>query len=338
MKSWIRDTLGGLLWGLGITAPRGPERFTIVMFHRVLPAAVRDDYPLPGIAVTPEELRWFLGFFRQHFVCGSLQEMAARWLADQHQSGPPLLAVTFDDGQLDNYTHALPVLREAQVQASFFPALAHVESGQALWHDRLGGAIQRMLRADEAASRAALADMGVRLPRGSLRTAVEFAVEDAKRLEPDFRLDRVEQIEGLAPRAEPEWAGMMSWDQLRALVAEGHEVGSHSLSHAFLPQCSDEELAAEVGESRTRLRDQLGIECESFCYPNGDSDARTARAVAAAGYRYGVTTRWGANARSVDLYRLNRCNMNFEQTCDRRGELSAARLAWRISGLQPGLG
>jgi len=32
----------------------------------------------------------------------------------------------------------------------------------------------------------------------------------------------------------PDWGGMMSWDQIRTMADEGHEIGSHTVTHSIL--------------------------------------------------------------------------------------------------------
>jgi peptidoglycan/xylan/chitin deacetylase (PgdA/CDA1 family) len=128
----------------------------------------------------------------------------------------------------------------------------------------------------------------------------------------------------------------MNWEQLRDLAGRGHEVGSHSLSHPLLPTVGDAELERESAGSRARLEAQLGVSCESFCYPNGDCDGRVVAAVRRAGYARAVTTAWGPNTAGADPLRLTRCDLQGTHARDRSGALSAPRLAFRLSPHFPG--
>ncbi len=81
----------------------------------------------------------------------------------------------------------------------------------------------------------------------------------------------------------------LSWDDARALVAAGWEIGSHTCSHPRLTGLPDAALAYELSESRKRCEDGLGRPCLTLAYPYGDHDARVVEAAAAAGYRFACT-------------------------------------------------
>lgn len=329
----LRDVAASALDLSSVTRPsrRARNKLTIATFHRVLPSEQLAQYPLPVLAVTPEELRWFLAFFARHFECGTLQNAVSK-LRQRPSSARPLLAITFDDGQLDNYLHARPVLEGLGLRATFFVPLDAVEGGGALWHDRLAYVAQRLLEDD---------------PRGGAAQLRKFqldatdpgrAVRSAKRLSPSEREVLIAELEAAAGgAASPPWDGFMSWEQLRELSDAGHEIGSHSMSHALLTQCDEAALAHEVQTSRDILRDRLNATVDSFCYPNGDANAQVVAAVKRAGYTQAVTTGWGLNGALAEPLALRRCDMAGRHARDRHGRLSTSRLKWRISGLYPGL-
>ena len=84
-------------------------------------------------------------------------------------------------------------------------------------------------------------------------------------------------------------AGVLGWDELALLAGEGWEIGSHTITHALLPELDDGALEHEVRGSREELEGALGLPCRSIAYPYGAFDARVRAAVAAAGYSAGCT-------------------------------------------------
>jgi peptidoglycan/xylan/chitin deacetylase (PgdA/CDA1 family) len=95
---------------------------------------------------------------------------------------------------------------------------------------------------------------------------------------------------------------MMTLDQVRAVAAAGHEIGSHSVSHDALPTLSDAALAAELRDSKARLEQIAGRpgSVTSIAYPYGLYDARVIAAAKAAGYRSGRVVDEGYTSR-LDL-------------------------------------
>jgi peptidoglycan/xylan/chitin deacetylase (PgdA/CDA1 family) len=81
----------------------------------------------------------------------------------------------------------------------------------------------------------------------------------------------------------------LSWEELRELAAEGWEIGSHTRSHPRLTTLADDDLDAELRESRRECEAAIGRPCLSIAYPYSDVDARVARAARRAGYLVGAT-------------------------------------------------
>jgi peptidoglycan/xylan/chitin deacetylase (PgdA/CDA1 family) len=99
------------------------------------------------------------------------------------------------------------------------------------------------------------------------------------------------------------------WDQIRAALGDGIEVGVHSGTHPSLPRLTDLELAREIVASRAILRDATGVSPQFFAYPFGDWDARVRDFVRAAGYVGALTLDFGLNDGSVDRWALRRVNV-----------------------------
>lgn len=343
-KAIARDCLSSAHWPFFAARVRNAKSrwakcLHIVTLHRVLPAEKLRAYPLPGLAVTPEELRELLTFFTRHFDCGTLFDVGSRFCAaasaqsrdtTQRARRRPLLALTFDDGTLDHFLHARPVLDEFGVRATFFVTTDCVKKPTPLWHDALGFAAHRALLQNASHVAQHLQRWGV--PRQHDPIAQARAVVRSAKQEPRAVRERwIAELRALAGgETLPAWDGMMDCAQLATLLREGHEIGSHSNTHPRLPECTDTELATEITDSKTWLETQFGVRVASFCYPNGDFDARTLDRVAKSEYRFAVTTTPGSNTLPANLYTLHRFDLNTENLRDRHGAFSCARLAWRM--------
>jgi peptidoglycan/xylan/chitin deacetylase (PgdA/CDA1 family) len=331
------DALSAAGWWSGRTQPVHchAAQLVIVTFHRVLPELEREQYPYPGLSVTPTELSFCLGYFAQHYEIDLLSRQYAR-LQAKEPSRKPRLAITFDDGQWDNFAHAEPVLRTHELCATFYIPTDAVDQAQLIWHDRLGYAAQEAIKSERmsAAFRELYTQFGLVLAALS----PSHAVEVAKQLSPAARGKLVIDAVRLVASQPPRWGRLMDWSEIRSLHERGHEIGSHSVSHELMPQLDDVEIAHESATSKAKIESAIEAEVQSYCYPNGSSDARCEAAVARAGYRNAVTTRWGANTGDDSPYALRRCDVDARALRDATGQLSRQRLAFRLSGHYPGLG
>lgn len=337
IRSFIRDIAGDLLYATGITQPSKRIKdhpFSIVTFHRVLPVELLKSYPINGIAVTPSEFSWFVKIFKKHFVCGTLSENFARWQAGEITERP-LLSITFDDGQLDNFIYAQPILKAAKIPATFFVVTNGIEYNDTLWYDRLAYAIVKLFEQKPEDLQHHLNELNLTATGTAHEIAISI-VEQAKAVNADQRLNWVKQFEqAVGGLARPDWDGMMNWQQLAQLVQDGHEIGSHSISHPILPLCNDTELQDEIVLSRKILQENLNTSITSFCYPNGDGDERTISLIKEAGYSQAVTTKWGQNQHGISPFLLKRFDIQSQTSRSRQGELSESRLAWRLSPFFP---
>ncbi len=91
---------------------------------------------------------------------------------------------------------------------------------------------------------------------------------------------------------------LMTADQVREVASAGMEIASHGLRHVSLVSATDEELAAEAGESRQILREVSGQGVDGFCYPYGHIDGRVMDRVRTAGYAYGCAI-WRSDSPAI---------------------------------------
>ncbi|MCI5180375.1 MAG: polysaccharide deacetylase family protein [Candidatus Electrothrix sp. AW3_4] len=333
----FRDILSELLYQVSLTKSRkGDHRLlNIITLHRVLPEDLRSSYPIYNIAITPEELSWLLEVLNKYYNIGTLSENLYRW-KDRKPTERPLLSITFDDGQLDNFLYAKPILEAAGICASFFPAVKNIESKKLIWHDRMAYAFANILSKKDKSACQLLTESGIVVSEKTPHEVIIDLLKKAKMLAPEQRLAYLKKLEDATGElVYPEWAGMMDWYQLKELVQGGHEIGSHSMTHPILPLCSDNEISNEVNQSRIILQDQLNIPVKTFCYPNGDYNGKIISVLQKAGYTQAVTTRWGPNNHKDSLFTLRRCDIQSKDIRLRNGKLSVSRLMWRLSKFHP---
>jgi peptidoglycan/xylan/chitin deacetylase (PgdA/CDA1 family) len=89
------------------------------------------------------------------------------------------------------------------------------------------------------------------------------------------------------------------------IVSAGMEIGSHGLSHQYLPSLSDEEERVECARSKQILGELSGCEVRFFALPGGRFKSRTIRALRNTGYSAVCTSKYGYNS-SMPSFLLKR--------------------------------
>jgi L-malate glycosyltransferase len=80
----------------------------------------------------------------------------------------------------------------------------------------------------------------------------------------------------------------MSWGDVRALVAQGFDIGSHTLNHADLGVVSLEQAEDELRTSRVRLESELDTAISMFAFPYGHKRNMRPDTVAVARREYAI--------------------------------------------------
>ncbi len=99
----------------------GQERLWILMYHDVVP----DGEPGGAWTVTESQLRADLEWLTDHGYTFYLPEELAKGTRLARKS----VMLTFDDGYIDNYTLAFPLLREYGAKAVIAPVVGKIEAG-----------------------------------------------------------------------------------------------------------------------------------------------------------------------------------------------------------------
>jgi peptidoglycan/xylan/chitin deacetylase (PgdA/CDA1 family) len=104
-------------------------------------------------------------------------------------------------------------------------------------------------------------------------------------------------------------AHYMTEAQIVDLTRRGFEIGSHSMTHPYVSDLSDQALENEVVGSKRRLEEILGRPVRHFACPGGRVNGRVRASVVAAGYESLATSRTGMARPGTDRYFLPRVAM-----------------------------
>lgn len=297
----------------------------ILSYHRIASAA-----PDPwGMRVSPEL------FFEQMATVARIGTPVslAEFIRPRSDRalGERKIAVTFDDGYLDNLEQALPVLREFRIPATVFVSTGYTGEPffwwEALEHALLRprslppefafehGGKQYAWSLAEAATYSPddyEADCNAMKWRGYPGTRVRFYFEVFDALWAIPHAPRLELVADIMC-----WAGLdqtsladarpMTAGELTMLASDGLiEIGGHSVNHPPLDQLSRDRQIEEIGGGRAFLEKLLGRKIASFAYPHGKYNAATLEILAGLDFECACTTEQKAVTRAENAMLLPR--------------------------------
>jgi peptidoglycan/xylan/chitin deacetylase (PgdA/CDA1 family) len=230
------------------------------MYHRI---ATVDDDPY-GLAVHPDNFRRHLEHLQRLDCVVPLSEMVA-------PGGGTGVAITFDDGYLDNATTAAPLLQEAALPATFFITTGSL-GGRHFWWDQLSSVV--------LGSGAVRGGVDVQVAGQSLwldlhddasrRTALRFLHRRLRPLAPDDLRATMQALLADLPQGAVPSGQSMSLDQLRTLAEHPlTAVGAHTRTHLQLAGQVAALQRAEIEGSVRDLEGLLGRPVTAFAYPFG---------------------------------------------------------------------
>ncbi len=103
-----------------------------------------------------------------------------------------------------------------------------------------------------------------------------------------------------AHRPDADLTRLVTAQELRDVADDGLDIGSHTVTHRWLPGLRHAEVVDEVHRSRHELEDLLQRPVRTFSYPMGGWSPAIRAEVERAGYTVAVTTERGRNHRRQD--------------------------------------
>ena len=290
----------------------------VLTYHRVIDderAPLTNSHP--GIVVSNDVFEMHMRTLRRRFNPISLHELQAH--IEQKTILPERSClVTFDDGWLDNYEIAFPILQKYEIPAVIFLPVNYVSGDSMFWQEEIRMMLSKMLSSDDEEQLAKLVKIleSERTFREPTDADIRSYVVKLKALS-DAEINRALEFirSEFGSQAEsPHYNRYLTWEQVLEMQAAGITFASHALSHRILCGLSDAQCRTELVTSQTILEERLGNPVRAIAYPNGDYDERVMREAKKAGYSMAFSTRGGFVQSSCNPLAIPRNNIHNNST------------------------
>ncbi len=236
----------------------------VIMYHNVLEHTRRD---LNLRNISQADFSRSLRYLRNHYNIVSLREMMTT------PSNARRVAITFDDGLVNNLRFALPVIDELKIPVTFFITTSWLQGQSVLWPDELSYLLQFIDGNIEFRNK-----KFKRFYQNQFRT-----LDGAETLESHLLLSTQEVIDlfmadlrKLTNRSLPDpkipdadWR-MLKSEEIKILCdSEFVEIGSHTVTHKNLMLLNRDQLHLELSESKKYLEQVCEKPMDMIAFPFG---------------------------------------------------------------------
>ncbi|MFL1453588.1 polysaccharide deacetylase family protein [Marinobacter sp. GN3S48] len=255
----------------------------ILMYHRI-----SSDPNAEGL--TADQFRLQVDIIKREFLPMTLRDLLS---AHESREVPDnAVVVTFDDGYADFAEVAFPILQAAGVPATLFVTTGFVNGDIWLWPDQIRYAISHA-GTEQLTLPPFNQSFNVKVdPFESWNTIADHCLTTSNEEKLALIDELYKQLKVTKPVTAPDNFRAVSWKQIKQMIGDGLDIGSHSISHPILTKLNDEQLSNELQRSRQKIEAETGMSVDVFCYPNGrevDFDQRVKECIHQCGYRYAVS-------------------------------------------------
>ncbi|MDZ7265861.1 MAG: polysaccharide deacetylase family protein [candidate division KSB1 bacterium] len=310
LTSLIKAVLfyGGFFALLRLLFPN--RRAALLRYHAVVDPA-DNLYTSPSISLPVRAFERHVRYFARKYRVLSLDHVVEAVL-----DGRPLpknaVVFTFDDGYADNLI-AARILKKYGATGIFYLTTDCIDRRETLWlaevNYLLARSAQPVFRLElEGTTR----EFALRTPREreqAKRAVIKIIKSNDRRVRETVRQQLRAQL------ATADWPAvadriMLTWEQVREMLALGMSIGGHTVSHLNLPNAAPEDARREIAGCKHKLEAVLNLPIRHFSVPNSGPyryyNAQVKRMVGECGFVSSVTSAHGFVDGDSDLLELRR--------------------------------
>ncbi len=247
------------------------QKIVVLMYHNFHQPNSRDHINVSlDITIFERQIK----YLKKYYNIISLQELVD-YLNGKISIPKYSVVLTFDDGYMNNYTLAYPILKKYDVPVSIFLTADFINRDSWIWVNTLEYII----------SQTKIDSLKINIPnngesyfrllnRTDKSKAYKILKNLLKNLHPSELIKLLLQIQqDLKVKIDPQNAinyRMLDYSTIKKMSPQYVEFGSHTLTHPILTKLTRTESIHEIRDSKTALENKINKKIRFFCYPNGD--------------------------------------------------------------------
>lgn len=246
-----------------------PNSLTVLNYHRIGDVSSPEfDTFKPNVSASPEQFELQMEYLKLWFNVVSIRQIV-NWLDGKNSLPPHAALITFDDGYLDNYLHAYPILQKNNLPAVIFLTTGYIQKDIPFYWDLVSYCFHYTSR-----------DL-IMFPNGKYghwtsdrekEKIISVLIETLKLLPDDEKQAWISHLPSDLNISIPSGyfqSLMLNWEQIREMKSGGVEFGGHTVMHPILTRIPLGQAEKEISDSKSHIESEISEPIYSFAYPNG---------------------------------------------------------------------
>lgn len=298
LKGYFRKVLADFVYYSDLIHFLGKRRKSAVIlaYHKITNKNENHTTScVPGLSVDAGTFEKHIVYLKKHLKIVSLERLLCSLEDNEDVSNHCVL--TFDDGWVDNYENAYPVMKKHDVTGTIFLVTNFVGSKSHPWFEQVARILcdSRLPTLFEPGDFSKYPNLhnihffDVFSNRYASRNhKINRVLQKMKELSPlgiSRVLSEMSRYLNIAVHSQSSHPVFLSWDQIVTMERNGISFGSHTASHMILTTANESVVKEELMCSKKDIEARLGKQITTFCYPNGNFSVKVRDAVMRAGYR-----------------------------------------------------
>lgn len=257
--------------------PNNSSGKRILLYHGITENALTD---INARFISTERFEKEIAYFKKHFNVVSLQD----YVNGAEHPEKLTIAITFDDGYLNNLTEALPILEKHEVPATFFITTIQKKNYPILWTDALD--LHRYTFNKDFEFQGQLYHAKKNEYRNKNQVLKHYLKATGWK-EKQTLINQILANNHFIKNSDySPYYQLMTTENIQQLAQSKYAtIGSHGLYHNCVTKIPIEDAITELKESKTFLENLTQRKITTLAYPDGDYNPQLINEAEKLGYQ-----------------------------------------------------
>jgi peptidoglycan/xylan/chitin deacetylase (PgdA/CDA1 family) len=257
-------------------------------------------------------------YIKKHFILVTLDDISE--ILEEKEINKKYALITFDDGYIDNYTKAFPILKKLNISATFFLATNFINDNEIPWWDKIAYLVR-----NSQVDKVKLSHWG-----GSIHFSKHTVAENIQKVLHMVKSNRDQTIDDALLELEHELKIkpvvvksikplFMTWEMVKAMKAAGMDFGSQTCSHRIMSHLSLNDQDYEAKASKEVIEKEIACNVKAFAYPVGSKASFTSETIEIIKkhYEFSFSFIAGINtAKTLNIFSIERISVDSNCNAD----------------------